>query len=248
MAILVELQDIHKVYRMGADVETKALDGISLTIQEGEFVAIMGASGSGKSSLMHIMGFLDTPTSGKYLFHGKEVQGLSEDDLAKIRNREVGFVFQAFNLLPRTSALENVKLPLIYAHAPVAEQDRKAKEALTAVGLGDRMDHMPNELSGGQQQRVSIARALVNNPKVIFADEPTGNLDTKSSYEIMCIFERLNQQGKTIIMVTHENDIAAYAKRIIKLKDGKIVEDHNNRDQKNPCEESRKKKEEKREE
>lgn len=241
---LLELQDIKKIYQMGEEIMTKALDGVSLSIDEGEFLAIMGPSGSGKSTLMHVMGFLDTPTSGKYYFSGKEVQGLDEDQLAAIRNKEVGFVFQSFNLLPRTSALENVKLPLIYAHAHIAEQDRKSKEALTSVGLGDRMFHMPNELSGGQQQRVSIARALVNNPKVIFADEPTGNLDTKSSYEIMCIFQRLNQEGKTIIMVTHENDIAAYAKRIIKLRDGKIVEDHRNGKQRNPCEESKKKKEE----
>lgn len=235
--MLLKLKDIKKYYQMGTDIVTKALDGVSLTIDKGEFLAIMGPSGSGKSTLMHILGFLDTPTSGEYIFHDKTLKGLDEDDLAEIRNKEVGFVFQAFNLLPRTSALENVKLPMVYAHEKLAEQEKRGKEALKSVGLADRMFHMPNELSGGQQQRVSIARALVNNPKIIFADEPTGNLDTKSSYEIMCIFEKLNQEGKTIIMVTHEDDIAAYAKRIIKLRDGKITEDRKVENRRNACQE-----------
>lgn len=233
---LIQLADITKTYQMGKDVVTRALRGVSLQIQAGEFVAIMGPSGSGKSTLMHILGFLDTPSAGEFLFEGKPVQGLDEDELAGIRNRQVGFVFQSFNLLPRTSALDNVKLPLIYAHVKSREQDVRAKKALTDVGLADRMEHMPNELSGGQQQRVSIARALVNDPKIIFADEPTGNLDTRSSYEIMAIFQGLNDAGRTIIMVTHEDDIAAYSKRVIRLRDGVIVENKLNTVRKNAAE------------
>ena len=237
---LISLKDICKVYTMGQDVKTVALDQVSLTIEEGEFVAIMGPSGSGKSTLMHIIGFLDTPSSGEYLFEQRPVQKLDEEELAEIRNRKVGFVFQAFNLLPRTSAMDNVKLPMMYAGIKTSEQDRRARAALEAVGLGERIDHMPNELSGGQQQRVSIARALVNEPRLIFADEPTGNLDTKSSYEIMNIVTNLNNEGKTVVMVTHEDDIAAYAKRIIRLRDGRIIEDQLNSTRRSAAEELQK--------
>ena len=221
---LIELKDITKSYFMG-EIEAKVLHGISLTIERGEFVAVMGPSGSGKSTLMNIMGFLDSPSGGHYALDGKEVKDFDEDTLAEIRNREIGFVFQMFYLLTKMTALDNVKLPMLYADVPDREQDDRAKRALKAVGLEDRMDHRPNELSGGQQQRVSIARSLVNEPKVIFADEPTGNLDTASSVEIMDIFEKLHDQGKTIIMVTHEDDIAAHAERIIVIRDGKVVED-----------------------
>lgn len=224
MKKLVECHDLTKTYTMG-EIETHVLRGVSLTIERGEFVAIMGPSGSGKSTLMNIMGFLDTPTSGQYIFDGTEVKHFDEDTLADIRNREIGFVFQMFYLLNKMSALDNVKLPMLYANVPDSEQDDRARRALKAVGLEERMHHKPNELSGGQQQRVSIARSLVNEPKVIFADEPTGNLDTASSIEIMEIFGRLHKQGKTIIMVTHEDDIAAHADRIIVVRDGQIVED-----------------------
>ena len=218
----VKLANISKVYKMG-DNEVIALNGVDLDIAEGEFVAIMGPSGSGKSTLMNILGCLDTPTTGSYLLDNEEVANLSEDVLAKIRNKKIGFVFQNFNLLSRISALENVALPLVYAGVSKTERINRAQELLKMVGLADRQHHMPNELSGGQRQRVAIARALVNNPKIIMADEPTGNLDTKSSVEIMAMFKELYKQGKNIILVTHEPDIAENAKRIITVRDGKIV-------------------------
>mgnify|MGYP000328949030 CR=1 FL=1 len=218
----VKLANISKVYKMG-DNEVIALNGVDLDIAEGEFVAIMGPSGSGKSTLMNILGCLDTPTTGSYLLDNEEVANLSEDVLAKIRNKKIGFVFQNFNLLSRISALENVALPLVYAGVSKTERINRAQELLKMVGLADRQHHMPNELSGGQRQRVAIARALVNNPKIIMADEPTGNLDTKSSVEIMAMFKELYKQGKTIILVTHEPDIAENAQRIITVRDGKIV-------------------------
>ena len=218
----VKLANISKVYKMG-DNEVIALNGVDLDIAEGEFVAIMGPSGSGKSTLMNILGCLDTPTTGSYLLDNEEVANLSEDVLAKIRNKKIGFVFQNFNLLSRISALENVALPLVYAGVSKTERINRAQELLKMVGLADRQHHMPNELSGGQRQRVAIARALVNNPKIIMADEPTGNLDTKSSVEIMAMFKELYKKGKTIILVTHEPDIAENAKRIITVRDGKIV-------------------------
>ena len=221
---LIEVRDLWKIYRMG-EVEVHALRGVSFDVERGEFVAIMGPSGSGKSTLMDILGCLAKPTRGLYRLEGEEVGKLSDNKLAEIRNRKIGFVFQAFNLLPRTTALHNVELPMIYAGVSRKERRRRAIEALEAVGLGDRIHHRSNELSGGQIQRVAIARALVNNPSIIFADEPTGNLDTKSSQEIMRIFEELNRQGNTIIMVTHEADIAAHAKRIIHLRDGMIEAD-----------------------
>lgn len=218
----VKLANISKIYKMG-DNEVIALNDVNLHITEGEFVAIMGPSGSGKSTLMNILGCLDTPTTGSYLLDNEEVANLSDDVLAKIRNKKIGFVFQNFNLLSRISAVENVALPLVYAGVPKNERINRAKELLKMVGLEDRQNHMPNELSGGQRQRVAIARALVNNPKIIMADEPTGNLDTKSSVEIISIFKELYKQGKTIILVTHEPDIAENAKRIITVRDGKIV-------------------------
>ena len=218
----VKLANISKVYKMGNN-EVIALNGVDLDIAEGEFVAIMGPSGSGKSTLMNILGCLDTPTTGSYLLDNEEVANLSEDVLAKIRNKKIGFVFQNFNLLSRISALENVALPLVYAGVSKTERINRAQELLKMVGLADRQHHMPNELSGGQRQRVAIARALVNNPKIIMADEPTGNLDTKSSVEIMAMFKELYKKGKTIILVTHEPDIAENAKRIITVRDGKIV-------------------------
>ncbi|MGB9595212.1 MAG: ABC transporter ATP-binding protein [Candidatus Poribacteria bacterium] len=217
--MLIEAQNLRKVYQMGG-IEVHALRGIDLQVEKGEFVAIMGPSGSGKSSLMDILGCLSRPTSGSYKLDGEEVAKLSENRLAAIRNQKIGFIFQAYNLLPRTSALHNVELPMIYAKIPRRERRQRAIQALETVGLADRMHHKPNEMSGGQQQRVAIARALVNNPSIIFADEPTGNLDTKSSMEIMEVFRQLNENGNTILMVTHENDIAAYSKRIIRLRDG----------------------------
>ncbi len=232
MKPLIQLKNIRKSYPLdGFDLEI--LKGIDLEINAGEFVAIMGPSGSGKSTLMNILGCLDTPTSGSYLLDGENVENLSADELATIRNRKIGFVFQGFNLLSRTSAIENVELPMVYAGIADAERLKKAKEALVSVGLGERMYHQPNQLSGGQQQRVAIARAIVNNAPIIFADEPTGNLDTKMSVEIMQLFSKLNADFKrTIILVTHEEDIALYAKRIIKIVDGEIHSDTLNKTRK----------------
>ncbi len=224
---LIELNNITKSYPLG-ETQLQILKGITLHIGLGEFVAIMGPSGSGKSTLMNILGCLDKPTSGSYLLDGKRVDGLSSDELAQIRNQKIGFVFQGFNLLSRTTALENVELPMVYSGVGAAERRERAQKALEKVGLKERMDHQPNQLSGGQQQRVAIARAIVNEVPIIFADEPTGNLDTKMSIEIMNLFTELNKGGRTIILVTHEEDIARYAKRIIKIVDGEIHSDERN--------------------
>jgi putative ABC transport system ATP-binding protein len=222
---LIEARKISKVYRLG-DIDLRALDGISSTIERSEFVAIMGQSGSGKSTFMNILGCLDTPTDGQYLLDGVNTGQLSRDDLAEIRNKKLGFVFQGFNLLSRTSALENVELPMLYNGFPARERQERARQALKSVGLEGREDHHPNQLSGGQQQRVAIARALVNEAPIILADEPTGNLDTRTSVEIMELFVKLNREnGITIILVTHEHDIAAFSKRIIRFSDGNIVSD-----------------------
>ena len=226
MNTILQIKDLVKVYQT-EDISVKALKGINLEINKGDFVAIMGASGSGKSTLMNILGCLDYPSSGEYLLDGVRVNTLSKKELADIRNQKIGFVFQGFNLLSRTTALENVELPLVYNRKYKGGNIKAAAiEALKKVGLGERIYHNPNQLSGGQQQRVAIARALINNPPIIFADEPTGNLDTKTSIEVMKIFQDLNDQGITILLVTHENDIALYAKRIIELKDGHIKKDH----------------------
>jgi putative ABC transport system ATP-binding protein len=225
MSSLIECDRIWKRYRVG-DVDVNALRGLSLTIEQGEFVAVMGSSGSGKSTLLNILGCLDQPTDGQYRLAGLDVSKLGSDQLAEIRNRQIGFVFQSFNLIPRTSALENAQLPLFYRGLPLAEQRAKAAAALTRVGLGGREHHFPTQLSGGQQQRVAIARALITAPALLLADEPTGNLDTESSGEIMRILEGLNQEGLTVILVTHDADIAAYARREILLKDGQVLSDH----------------------
>jgi len=223
---LIEAKNLSKTYRMEG-VETKALQQATFSIDEGEFVAIMGPSGSGKSTLMQILGFLDKQTGGEYLFQGKDVEKYTDDELSEVRNREVGFVFQAFNLLPRTTVYENVELPLLYNTQKLSkeENDSRIDQALKSVKLDHRADHKSNQISGGQKQRVAIARALVNDPKIIFADEPTGNLDSKSGEMIMDIFRKLNKEGKTIILITHEDSIAKYAKRIIRVEDGKIVKD-----------------------
>ena len=224
---LVRLIDVHKTYRTG-EMEVAAVRGVSLEIECAEFVALMGASGSGKSTLMNILGCLDRPTTGHYILDGADVSGLDRDQLADIRNRKIGFVFQNFNLLPRTSARENVELPLVYGAQDLtnAELREKADRVLASVGLAGREDHHPSQLSGGQQQRVAIARALINQPEVLLADEPTGNLDSRTSVEIMAIFQQLNERGITVIMVTHEQDIAAYAKRNVMMRDGMILDDH----------------------
>lgn len=224
---LIDITDIKKYYKVGS-VVVKALDGVSVQIQQNEYVAIMGPSGSGKSTLMNILGCLDTPTDGTYILNGTDVSKLEDDSLAEIRNKEIGFVFQTFNLLPRYSALENVTLPLIYAGIGKHDRVVMAKEAIEKVSLTDRMLHKPNELSGGQRQRVALARALVNNPSIILADEPTGNLDSKTSIDIMTLFEEIYRQGKTIIVVTHEEEIARHARRIIRLRDGLVESDELN--------------------
>jgi putative ABC transport system ATP-binding protein len=221
---LIQITDLKKRYEMGAEV-VWALDGITLSVERGEYIAIMGPSGSGKSTLMNMLGCLDTPTSGQYLLNGQDVSDYTDDELAEIRNREIGFVFQTFNLLPRVDCLRNAELPLIYAGMSRAERRERAAEALRNVGLGDRMDHRPNELSGGQRQRVATARALVNRPSIILADEPTGNLDTETGGEIMMLFESLYRQGNTLLVVTHEEDIAHHARRILRLRDGKLEQD-----------------------
>jgi|TARA_B110000902_G_scaffold57066_1_gene66653 putative ABC transport system ATP-binding protein len=219
---LIDLKNIFKTYQMGT-TQINALNGLNCEIGKGEYVALMGPSGSGKSTLMNVIGCLDSPTSGAYTLNGNDVSKMSEDDLAKVRNVEIGFVFQSFNLLPRTSALENVALPLVYAGISKKERLERAQLVLEKVGLGDRGDHKPNELSGGQRQRVAIARALINNPSIVLADEPTGNLDSTSSLEIMSLFEEIHAEGNTVVMVTHEEDIAKYAKRTIRMIDGKLA-------------------------
>jgi putative ABC transport system ATP-binding protein len=221
---VIDLRDVSKTYHVG-EISVHALRGVTATVQRGEYVAIMGSSGSGKSTLMNILGCLDVPTGGTYRLNGADVRTADEDDLADLRNREIGFVFQSFNLIPRTRALANVELPLAYAGLGRADRGRRALSALREVGLHDRDDHMPSELSGGQQQRVAVARALVTNPAMILADEPTGNLDTASTREVMAIFERLSEEGRTIILITHEPDVAAHADRVIHLSDGWITSD-----------------------
>ena len=222
--MLIQMRGLERIYKMGEE-EVHALAGVDLDIAQNEYVAIMGPSGSGKSTLMNLVGCLDTPTAGSYMLKGTDVAKLSDDELARIRNREIGFVFQTFNLLARADALHNVELPLVYAGIRHEERRKRAREALEAVGLGDRMKHKPNELSGGQRQRVAIARALVNRPSIILADEPTGNLDTATGVEIMASFERIWKAGNTVILVTHEADIAAHARRVIRMRDGKVESD-----------------------
>jgi putative ABC transport system ATP-binding protein len=221
---LIETRDLWKTYVMGSE-EIHALRGVSISIQRGEYVAIMGPSGSGKSTLMNLIGCLDTPSQGTYLLNDKHVSEMNDNELARIRNEEIGFVFQTFNLLPRASALQNVELPLVYAGVPAKDRRERARTALEKVELGQRMSHKPNELSGGQRQRVAIARALVNNPSILLADEPTGNLDSKTGVEIMALFARLHEGGNTIVLVTHEPEVAAYAHRAIHIKDGQVEKD-----------------------
>ena len=226
---VIALTGVEKVYRAG-EVEVRAVAGVTLTVQRGEFLAIMGASGSGKSTMMNILGCLDRPTAGEYRFDGVDVAGLKRHQLARLRNHKLGFVFQSFNLLPRTTALENVELPLFYSEPmlPLGEQRRRAREALERVGLGTRLAHRPSQLSGGQQQRIAIARALVNNPELLLADEPTGNLDSRTSIDIMGLFQELNDAGITVVMVTHELDVAAYCRRIVVMRDGRVLDDRVN--------------------
>jgi putative ABC transport system ATP-binding protein len=223
---VIRTEDLARIYKMG-EVEVRALDGVSLVVAPGEFVAIMGSSGSGKSTFMNIIGCLDRPTAGRYFLDGVDVSGLDRDQRAEIRNGKIGFVFQSFNLLARTSALENVELPLIYASGGQSAKDRaeRARRCLAEVGLAGRENHLPSQLSGGQQQRVAIARALINDPKLMLADEPTGNLDSKTSEEVMAVFQRLNDGGKTVVLITHETDIAEYARRVVVFRDGRVVED-----------------------
>lgn len=227
-APIIELKDVTKKYPLSEGEFYKALNGISLTVEKGEFVAIMGPSGSGKSTAMHIMGALDNPTSGKYIFKGKDISSYTEDQLAEIRNQEIGFVFQSFNLLPRTTVLKNVERPMVYGGIPEKERTRRALEALKLVGIEEKANNLSNQISGGQIQRVAIARALIMDPSVILADEPTGNLDSKTSHEIMKFLKELNEQGRTIVIITHEEDIANFAKRKVRFLDGEIVSDIKN--------------------
>ncbi len=222
--MLITIRNLRKIYRMG-DVEVRALDGVDIEVEAGEYLAIMGPSGSGKSTLMNLIGCLDTPTSGDYILNGQRVSDLNDGELATIRNHEIGFVFQTFNLLSRATALSNVELPLIYARVSAKERHRRAREALDNVGLSDRAKHQPSELSGGQRQRVAVARALINDPSILLADEPTGNLDSRTSAEIMDLFNELNAAGNTLIVVTHEEDIAVHARRVVRLLDGKVIVD-----------------------
>jgi putative ABC transport system ATP-binding protein len=221
---LIELRDVHKVYQVGTE-QVRALDGVDLDVERGEYVAVMGSSGSGKSTLMNLVGCLDTPSSGSYHLNGQAVEAMKDEELAAVRNKEIGFVFQTFNLLARTTALHNVELPLVYGGMTRGERRQRAAEALARVGLADRAKHMPNELSGGQRQRVAIARALVNDPSILLADEPTGNLDSATSEEIMGLFDQLHRAGNTVVLVTHEADIAAHARRKVTLRDGKVLSD-----------------------
>ena len=228
MSLVIKIRNIKRDFPLGQEV-VKVLKGIDLDIERGEYVALMGPSGSGKSTLMNLLGCLDTPTAGSYELNGKDVSNMSQDELAEIRNKEIGFVFQTFNLLPRTTALENVALPMVYAGASKSERKARAEEVLTDVGLADRMDHKPNQLSGGQRQRVAVGRALVNKPSIILADEPTGNLDSKTSLEIMTLFDEIHQNGNTVIIVTHEEEVAEHAHRVIRLRDGMVESDKRNR-------------------
>ncbi|MBR9915891.1 MAG: ABC transporter ATP-binding protein [Algicola sp.] len=227
MSNVIEIRDIIRDFQLGQET-VHVLKGIDLDIEKGDYVAIMGPSGSGKSTLMNLLGCLDTPTAGTYVLNGQDVSQMSDDELAEIRNTEIGFVFQTFNLLPRTTALDNVALPMVYAGKSKSERNERAAEVLTDVGLADRMDHKPNQLSGGQRQRVAVGRALVNRPSIILADEPTGNLDSKTGHEIMALFDAIHKAGNTVIMVTHEEDIAAHASRVIRLRDGIIESDTRN--------------------
>lgn len=229
---IIRLEDISRIYRVG-EQEVRALDGVSLSVSANEYVAIMGPSGSGKSTLMNILGCLDSPDAGRYMLDGVDVSGMEDGELADVRNRKIGFVFQSFNLLPRYNALENVALPMVYAGVPKRERLERAAHALECVALSDRMEHRPSELSGGQKQRVALARAIVNSPSIILADEPTGNLDTATSVEIMKLFDTIHGSGNTVILVTHEEDIAAYARRVIRLRDGKIESDFYNNKKRN---------------
>jgi putative ABC transport system ATP-binding protein len=222
---VILVRRVTKTYTLGA-IEVHALRGVSLAIERGDFVAVMGASGSGKSTLMNIIGCLDLPTTGRYLLDGVDVRGMEEDALADVRNRKIGFVFQSFNLIPRTTALANVELPMVYAGLAKKDRRRRAEKALARVGLSDRMAHMPSELSGGQQQRVAVARAIATNPAIVLADEPTGNLDSTAAKEVMDVFSQLNAEGRTVVLITHEDDVASHAKRIVRLRDGEIIDDH----------------------
>ena len=228
MSLVIDIKAIRRDFPLGQEI-VKVLKGIDLQIEKGEYVALMGPSGSGKSTLMNLLGCLDTPTAGSYLLSGHDVSNMSDDELAEIRNKEIGFVFQTFNLLPRTTALDNVALPMVYAGASKTQRTKRAQEVLTEVGLADRMDHRPNQLSGGQRQRVAVGRALVNKPSIILADEPTGNLDSKTSLEIMALFDAIHAQGNTVILVTHEEEVAQHAHRVIRLRDGLVESDIKNK-------------------